>query len=292
MSSATAAVTAPASLRARAVVDRRLREPAARGQRAEDAAGQVRGAEREQLAVGVRLVLIWAHDRSPGGDRLHERHQRDARGPPATAARSGRGRARPGCGRPDGTGPVSATSSSPAAPIAMPGADREQRARDARRPAFERQQQRDRRRPPAPRCGQLMSPRFGARERSFSKNESPLCSIPSTLPSWPTAISSPVPALKPASTGWRDEVGDEAQPQRAGGQEQRPAEHRQRRGRGQRAVRIAVGDGGDGRAGQSGERRGRADRERPRRADQRVRHHRHQRGVRARPGPASPAIVA
>jgi hypothetical protein len=35
----------------------------------------------------------------------------------------------------------------------------------------------------------------------FSKKLSPLCSVPSTLPSCPEMISSPVPALNPASTG-------------------------------------------------------------------------------------------
>ena len=106
-----------------------------------------------------------------------------------------------GVGRPAGTEPVSATSSSPAAPIAIPpttatsapGTAGTQRL-SANIAAIV---------PPASAAvGPLMSPRFSSAERAFWKKLSPSCGIPSTFPSCPTAISSPVPALNPASTGW------------------------------------------------------------------------------------------
>ena len=48
---------------------------------------------------------------------------------------------------------------------------------------------------------QSMSSSCESAEPIFWKKLSPVWSIPSTLPSWPAAISNPVPALKPASTG-------------------------------------------------------------------------------------------
>ena len=55
--------------------------------------------------------------------------------------------------------------------------------------------------PPIAAVGQSISPRCESADHSLSKKWSPVWSIPSSLPSWPTAIRSPVPALKPASTG-------------------------------------------------------------------------------------------
>ena len=49
--------------------------------------------------------------------------------------------------------------------------------------------------------GQLISPRWARAESILAKKVSPSWGTPRILPSWPAAISSPVPALNPARTG-------------------------------------------------------------------------------------------
>ena len=64
--------------RSRLAIDRRLRRAAAGRHRAEQAAGRVGGAEREQLAVGPRPRLAGRRERARRGNALGKAHEGDA----------------------------------------------------------------------------------------------------------------------------------------------------------------------------------------------------------------------
>ena len=65
--------------------------------------------------------------------------------------------------------------------------------------------------------------------------------MPSSLGTWSSTITRPMPALKPVKHRRRNEVGDEAQPQQARQQQHRADQQGQRRRRRDELRRIAVG---------------------------------------------------
>ena len=80
VASETAAVTSARELGARAglPIDRRLRRAAAGRHRSEQPAGEIRAAEREQLAVRRRPRLSRRRERARRGNALGKAHERDA----------------------------------------------------------------------------------------------------------------------------------------------------------------------------------------------------------------------
>ena len=106
--------------------------------------------------------------------------------------------------------------------------------------------------------------------------------IPSSFGIWSSTMTSPMPALKPVSTGVGNEVSDEAQPQQPRREQHHAHQCGQRRGRRDQPRGIAVRNRqSELGAGKDRQRGGGTDAEHARGAEQRVDHHRHERGVQA-----------
>jgi hypothetical protein len=133
----------------------------------------------------------------------------DIRAIPAAGATSSPARLRSGAaswGRPGGMAPTRATPRS-VSPVAA--ASRIPRATTSSGPGSDGGAQR---RSPSSmamlarartKVGQLRSPRLARAEPSLTKKSPSFWGTPRILPSWPAAISSPVPALKPPGRGRR-----------------------------------------------------------------------------------------
>ncbi len=177
-----------------------LRQPAAGREGAEEAAADVGGAERDELTVGVDRRVVGMAQRPAGGERLDERQQRDTHRsrheqPPRVGDLGDRETARHRADH-------GHTAVGEIEPHDQRDADDHGNERPGPTGGEPPQQDEQHDRAGAQQRRQALDVVEAADDVDALVDERfAIDGMPSTSPSWPTMISSPVPALKPARIG-------------------------------------------------------------------------------------------